>query len=110
MDAVLALSLVFTTASQFRLPGLPVGPGELGLVVWIAWFVLQTLICGARFSSRAVFTLLLFSLASLACAFAANYQTLLSLRFIQGIGLGGEVPLMAAYVNEFAKAQNRGRF
>jgi MFS family permease len=57
-----------------------------------------------------LFTLLLFALASLARAFATNYESLLSLRFVQGIGLGGEVPLMAAYVNEFAKAQNRGRF
>src|SRR5215469_3172904 len=57
-----------------------------------------------------IITLLLFTLAALACAFATNYETLLGLRFIQGIGLGGEVPLMAAYVNEFAKATNRGRF
>ena len=67
---------------------------------------------GERWGRRTsmLFTLLLFSLASLACAFVTNYETLLSLRFVQGIGLGGEVPLMAAYVNEFAKAQNRGRF
>src|SRR5579863_3365216 len=55
-------------------------------------------------------TLLIFTLGALACAFATSYQTLFSLRFIQGIGLGGEVPLMAAYVNEFAKAKGRGRF
>jgi putative MFS transporter len=67
---------------------------------------------GERWGRRnsMLFTLLLFALASLACAFATNFATLLSLRFIQGIGLGGEVPLMAAYVNEFAKASNRGRF
>src|SRR5690606_7116984 len=35
---------------------------------------------------------------------------LLWFRFIQGLGLGGEVPVMAAYVNEFAKAERRGRF
>src|SRR6516164_3931035 len=29
---------------------------------------------------------------------------------VQGIGLGGEIPLMAAYLNEFARAENRGRF
>ena len=32
------------------------------------------------------------------------------LRLVQGIGLGGEVPLMAAYVNEFAKAEGAARF
>jgi MFS transporter, putative metabolite:H+ symporter len=55
-------------------------------------------------------TLLIFSLGSLACAAAQSYDVLWWLRLIQGIGLGGEIPLMAAYVNEFARAQNRGRF
>jgi putative MFS transporter len=55
-------------------------------------------------------TLLIFSLGSLACAAASSYDTLWWLRFIQGIGLGGEIPLMAAYLNEFARAEGRGRF
>ena len=55
-------------------------------------------------------TLLIFSLGALACAAATRYEALWSLRFVQGIGLGGEIPLMAAYLNEFARAENRGRF
>ena len=55
-------------------------------------------------------TLLIFTLGGLACAFATTYDQMWWLRFVQGIGLGGEVPLMAAYVNEFAKAEGRGRF
>ena len=55
-------------------------------------------------------TLLIFSLGALACAAATSYAMLWWLRFIQGIGLGGEIPLMAAYVNEFARAKGRGRF
>jgi MFS transporter, putative metabolite:H+ symporter len=55
-------------------------------------------------------TLLIFSLGALACAGAQSYTMLFWLRFVQGIGLGGEIPLMAAYVNEFAHAKNRGRF
>ena len=55
-------------------------------------------------------TLLIFSLGALACAGAQSYDMLLWLRLVQGIGLGGEIPLMAAYVNEFARAQDRGRF
>ena len=57
-----------------------------------------------------ILTLLIFSLGGLACAFASGYDIMWWLRFIQGIGLGGEVPLMAAYVNEYAKAKGRGRF
>lgn len=55
-------------------------------------------------------TLLIFSLGALACAAATSYTVLFWLRFVQGIGLGGEIPLMAAYVNEFARAKGRGRF
>ncbi|HVA13385.1 MAG TPA: MFS transporter [Stellaceae bacterium] len=67
---------------------------------------------GERWGRRnsMLFTLLLFTLGSLGCTFATSYGALLSLRFLQGIGLGGEVPLMAAYVSEFAKAKGRGRF
>jgi MFS transporter, putative metabolite:H+ symporter len=55
-------------------------------------------------------TLLIFSLGALACAAASSYDMLWWLRFLQGIGLGGEIPLMAAYLNEFARAEGRGRF
>jgi putative MFS transporter len=57
-----------------------------------------------------ILTLLIFTVMSFACAFAWSYESLLWFRFIQGIGLGGEVPIMAAYVNEFARAERRGRF
>ena len=60
MDGILALGLLFTTASQFRLPGIPVGPGEVGLVVWIAGTVFKISMFGASSPSRAVFALLAF--------------------------------------------------
>jgi len=55
-------------------------------------------------------TLLIFTLGALACASATSYDQMWWYRFVQGIGLGGEVPLMATYLNEFAKAEGRGRF
>src|SRR5665213_2930381 len=57
-----------------------------------------------------IMTLLVFSVMSLACAFAWNFESMLTFRFIQGIGLGGEVPIMITYINEFSKAAGRGRF
>jgi len=63
---------------------------------------------GRRFAMLT--TLLIFSIGALACAGAQSYDVLWWLRLIQGIGLGGEIPLMAAYVNEFARAEGRGRF
>jgi MFS transporter, putative metabolite:H+ symporter len=55
-------------------------------------------------------TIAIFSLASLACAFAWNYESLMSLRFIQGLGLGGQVPVAATYIAELSKAPTRGKF
>src|SRR6185503_15566583 len=44
------------------------------------------------------------------CALAGNFPTLLTLRLIQGIGVGGEMPVAATYINELSKARGRGRF
>ncbi|MBK5957190.1 MFS transporter [Rhodoplanes elegans] len=57
-----------------------------------------------------VWSVLVLSIMSLACAFAWNYESLLVFRAIQGIGLGGEVPIAAVYISEIAKAKGRGRF
>jgi MFS transporter, putative metabolite:H+ symporter len=54
--------------------------------------------------------IILFSFLSFGCILAQNYQTLFALRFVQGIGLGGEVPIANTYVSEFAKSKGRGRF
>lgn len=52
----------------------------------------------------------LFAVMSLVCAFAWDYNSLLVFRTIQGIGLGGEVPVAAVYISELTRAKNRGRF
>ncbi|MFD2181358.1 MFS transporter [Rhodoplanes azumiensis] len=57
-----------------------------------------------------VWSVLVLSIMSLACAFAWNYESLLVFRAVQGIGLGGEVPIAAVYISEIAKAKGRGRF
>jgi len=54
--------------------------------------------------------IILFSLMSFACIFAYDYWSLFAMRFVQGIGLGGEVPIANTYVSEFAKSKGRGRF
>lgn len=51
-----------------------------------------------------------YSITSLACAFAWDPMSLVVLRFIQGVGLGAEVPIANTYVNEIARAEVRGRF
>lgn len=57
-----------------------------------------------------VVNIVIFSLVSLACMFAQDYATLVALRFLQGMGLGGEVPIANTYISEFANSRQRGRF
>jgi putative MFS transporter len=52
----------------------------------------------------------LYSLMSLACAFAWDFNSLFVMRVIEGFGIGGEVPIAAAYISEIARAKGRGRF
>jgi len=64
-----------------------------------------------RYGRKAVFqwTLLLFSISTGLCALVPNFPTLLALRFAVGVGLGGELPVAASLVSEFAPAAQRGR-
>jgi len=55
-------------------------------------------------------TIALFSITSLACAFAWNPLSLIVVRFIQGLGLGGEVPIATTYITELSPSGVRGRF
>jgi putative MFS transporter len=56
------------------------------------------------------YTVATYAIFSLLCALSWDYTSLLVFRTLQGLGLGGEVPVAAAYINEFARAKGRGRF
>lgn len=56
------------------------------------------------------YTIALYGVMGLFCAFAWSATSLIVFRFIQGIGTGGEVPVAGAYINEFVGAKSRGRF
>jgi putative MFS transporter len=55
-------------------------------------------------------TVILFSVMSLASAAAWDFSSLLVLRFLTGLGVGGELYVALTYINEFAKAERRGWF
>src|SRR6476646_1355751 len=57
-----------------------------------------------------IWSIALFGIMSLVCALAWDYNSLLVFRTIQGIGLGGEVPVAAVFISELATASGRGRF
>src|SRR5438128_2983559 len=62
-----------------------------------------------RVPSAAAATALM-SIVSVACAAAGSFPQLLAFRLIQGIGVGGEMPVAAAYISELSRARGRGRF
>jgi putative MFS transporter len=79
--------------------------GQLLGSLFFGWYAEQ---CGRRRSLT--ITVSIFAIASLLCMFSWAYGALIVLRFFQGWGLGGEMPVAATYINELAKAKGRGKF
>lgn len=123
--AILAVGLMFDAfdllAISFALPAFVnewhLTPQQIGWVLSAAFFgqLLGALVAGwlaERYGRLVVITVAigLFSVASLACAFATGAAALIAIRFIEGVGLGAEVPISNTYVNEIARSAVRGRF
>ena len=92
-------------------------PGAIGWLISSGFLgqLIGALIGGwlaERFGRRPVIVgaVLWFGLFSLACGFAWDYESLLVLRLLQGLGLGAEVPVAATYISELARAKGRGSF
>ncbi|PYR26006.1 MAG: MFS transporter, partial [Acidobacteria bacterium] len=114
-DAFDALSLAFVLPVLVGLWHL--SPAQVGNLIAIGYLgqFLGALAFGwlaesfGRIRSAAA-AVAIMSVMSLGCAISGNYATLLACRFVQGIGVGGEMPVAAVYVNELSKAHGRGRF
>lgn len=92
-------------------------PGQMGLIgsIGLIGMALGAVVSGTiadRIGRKKVFTItvLLYSIASAFCALSWNYQSLLVFRFFVGFGLGGELPVAATLVSEYAPSRVRGRF
>lgn len=85
--------------------------GSVGLIGMALGAVLAGTIAD-RLGRKRVFaaTVILYSLSTGMCALAWNYESLLFFRFLVGFGLGGELPVAATLMSEYAPAQLRGRF
>ena len=111
MDVLLIGFLVAPITREFSL-----APAQVGLVA-SAGFVgmfLGAAISGRladRYGRRLIFqaTLILFSIGAVLSALAPTFETLLAARVIAGLGLGGELPVVATLVSEFSPRAQRGR-
>ncbi len=114
-DAFDALSLAFVLPVLVRL--WQITPAQIGWLIatgYLGQFAGALVFGGlaeryGRVRSVAGATALM-SVMSIACALSGNFTTLVTLRLIQGIGVGGEMPVAAVYINELSKAHGRGRF
>jgi MFS transporter, putative metabolite:H+ symporter len=114
-DAFDALSIAFVLPMLRPLWNL--GNGE------IAWLITASYIgqvAGALLFSRlaerfgriksVTAAVAIMSVLSVGCALAGNAPALFACRLLQGIGVGGEMPVAAAYIGELSGARRRGRF
>src|SRR5665213_3060772 len=53
-------------------------------------------------------TIAIYAVMSFACAFTNSYEQLFWCRFVEGIGLGGEIPVASTYISEILRAERRG--
>lgn len=85
--------------------------GSIGLVGMALGAVVSGTVAD-RIGRKKVFTItvLMYAIATGMCALAWSYEALLFFRFLVGFGLGGELPVAATLMSEYAPTKLRGRF
>ena len=114
-DAFSALALASATPVLVRLWHLtPAQVGYLLAASYIGQFAGALIFgwLGERIGRvmSATYATLIMAVVSLACAFTGNFTQMFVCRLVQGIGVGGEMPVAATYVNELSRSHGRGRF
>ncbi|MNW23461.1 putative niacin/nicotinamide transporter NaiP [compost metagenome] len=111
MDIGLLSFVVAALAADWQLGkeqvGLLTAMNSIGMVFGAAFAG----ILADKYGRKAIlmWTLLVFSIATGLSAFAVGFGMLLILRFVAGVGLGGELPVASTLVSESVPANERGR-
>ena len=114
-DAFDALSLAFALPVLTELWHISIG--EIGWLIAASYIgqLIGALVFSrwaesvGRVPSAALATAIM-SVMCVGCILSGSFMTLFVCRFIQGIGVGGEMPVAAAYISEMSKAHGRGKF
>ncbi|MBQ1867771.1 MFS transporter, partial [Selenomonas sp.] len=112
MDTGLIAFVLPVLAKEWSLTPAQVGwIGSIGLIGMALGAVLAGTLAD-RIGRKKVFTItvLLYSLSTGMCALSWSYESLLFFRFLVGFGLGGELPVAATLMSEYAPSHLRGRF
>jgi putative MFS transporter len=104
------LGTVLTQQFQLDRVSLPAALGSAFVGMFIGATVLGRF--ADRFGRRTAFLLNLgiYSAFTLAGAFSVNATVLIASRFLAGIGIGAELPLVDAYLSELLPSHLRGRY
>lgn len=112
MDVGIITFVLAALARDWKLP-----PDQIGLIgsAGLAGMFVGAAISGIvadYWGRKTVFqiTLLIFATMTLCCAFAWNVGSMIVFRFLVGVGLGGELPVVSSLLSEFVPAKHRGRF
>src|SRR6266700_4728521 len=115
LDAFAALSLAFVLPILVRMWSL--SSVEIGWLIAASYIgQLVGALLFSQFAERygrvpsAAAATAIMSVMSLGCALVGSFWWLFVCRLLQGIGVGGEMPVAAAYISELSRAQGRGRF
>ena len=112
MDTGIISFVLPVLAKEWDLSAAQVGwIGSVGLIGMALGAVLAGTIAD-KLGRKNVFaaTVILYSVSTGMCAVAWNYESLLFFRFLVGFGLGGELPVAATLMSEYAPSHLRGRF
>lgn len=112
MDTGIISFVLPVLAKEWNLTSEQVGwIGSVGLIGMALGAVLAGTIAD-KLGRKKVFaaTVILYSVATGLCAVAWSYESLLFFRFLVGFGLGGELPVAATLMSEYAPTHLRGRF
>jgi putative MFS transporter len=114
-DAFNALSLAFALPVLIRL--WHISASQIGVLI-SASYIGQLI--GALFFSwlaekigrvpGATASVAIMAIMNFGCVLSGSFPALFVCRFVQGIGVGGEMPVAAAYISELSKAHGRGKF
>ena len=112
MDVGIITFVLAALAKDWQLP-----PDQIGLIgsAGLAGMFIGAAVSGIiadYYGRKAVFqiTLLIFAITTLLCAVAWNVESMIAFRFVVGIGLGGELPVVASLLSEFVPGKHRGRY
>lgn len=111
MDVSLISFVMAALATQWKLDNTTLSViGSIGFVGMALGASLAGLLAD-RIGRRQVFalTLLIYGVATGASALAGGVAVLIALRFVVGLGLGGELPVASTLVSEYAPTRIRGR-